>query len=1193
MKKTILNVVVAMSMKFLQVTIINCLLLSTIYASTSNAQYVRSVRNQKIDIELNKISLVQALNKIESVTNYTFAYQNEDISNSVRVSGKFKKKSVAEILTEISKQSKLKFKQVNNTIHISKKDGSSSMRVEIAMVEVDISGKITDENSVGLPGASVVVKGTANGTTTDLDGNYKLSVPEESTVVISFVGYKTTEIVVGSQTVIDLQMLPDAEQLEEVVVTAFNIKREKKSLSYATQGLDAEDMKEARSANFVQSLSGAVAGVSVMNSQTPSGSNRVVIRGVSSVTGNNQPLYVIDGIPLDNTSGDDDVSVWNGGGDIDYGDPLSQINPDDIESVEVLKGANGSALYGSRAANGVILITTKKGKSKSSEWGITINSNTMFNKVSEYPDYQYVYGSGSTMGKAAHNANHLDRDTGYPLAGRHTRAYGGPMLGQPIIAHNGEVSSYLPQYDNIREMYKTGANITNTVTLEKSTDKGSFRLSYANTMASWVMKNQEERQRHNLTLRTSMNLTDKLTVDANILYTYDQIDNRVYQNGSNRNPANNYMYMHPNMAEENLTPYADEAGIAFNFRGPFHNPLWNIYENGNEDLTNRLISSVGLNYEIIDGLSVRFKGMTDVRIQSGSEFNNYGGSYDVDGLYRAFNTEIYNFNYEGMVNYSKTWDKLSLNAYVGGNIYKYSNTQRRSTISSLLLPDVQSLANSAGTPIVSESDRRKQIESVFASASLGYNGIVFLDLTGRNDKSSTLPKGSNSFSYFSAGTSFIFTELLPKSNILSFGKLRASWGQAGSDADPYRIMDAYGYSGNYNGLATVGLGQTKNNQALKNELTENIEVGLEANFMEGRFSLNATYYKSSSTNQILSAQVSPATGFNQQIFNAGEIQNKGVELYLNTKILENDFKWNVDVNWAKNESLVVSLLDGVDRFGMRQWFNVQVYAEVGQPFGVLRGKVSATDEEGNPLVGNNGRILGVQDQIMGHAQPDWIGGVRNSFKYKGFNVNFLIDFRSGGDVYSASTLKNTNFGMHAITMGGRDEYLFSDTVLGESGNERRGQGLYGNDYADEERVKGNLYENAYIGTTDPDTGEIVPLMVENPETGQMEKVPSRNFINQTYYYDIINSQERITYNTSYVKLRELVIGYTFNNKLLDKTPFRTARVSFVARNLWTIHRNTPRGIDPEASTTSGNGQGIEYGSFLPMRSYGFNLNFSF
>ncbi|MCK5371011.1 MAG: TonB-dependent receptor plug domain-containing protein, partial [Cyclobacteriaceae bacterium] len=346
-------------------------------------------------------------------------------------------------------------------------------------------------------------------------------------------------------------------------------------------------------------------------SQTPTGSNRVIIRGNNSLTGNNQPLYVVDGIPLDNPQGDQNVSVWNSGDDIDYGNPISQLNASDIDNIEILKGPNASALYGSRAANGVILITTKKGTTKKGI-GISVNSNTMFTQNSEYPDFQYVYGSGHVF-KAANNKNALDKETGLPTPGNFTRAYGAPLLGFDVMGYNREITPYTAYPDNVRDLYQLGTMFTNNFSFDKAWDKSSIRVSYTNTNSEWVIKDMEKQKRHNLSLKAITQMAEKLRFETSILYTNDKVQNRVYQNGSNRNPANNYMYMHPNMTTENLTPYKDESGNAFSFAGPFHNPIWNLYENYNEDQSNRLIGSIGLTYDIIDGLNFRGRIMGDLR----------------------------------------------------------------------------------------------------------------------------------------------------------------------------------------------------------------------------------------------------------------------------------------------------------------------------------------------------------------------------------------------------------------------------------------------------------------------------------------------------------------------------------------------------------------------------------------------------
>ena len=1048
--------------------------------------------------------------------------------------------------------------------------------------QVIITGRVTDESGVGLPGANVYVKGTTVGAVTNMDGDFQISINDASSdiLVFSFIGYTTAEIPVQNRTRIDVTLNPEIEEMEEVVVTALGITREAKSLPYARQSVSSEELTEARSTNFVTSLAGKAAGVQVISSDTPSGSNRVVIRGNSSLTGNNQPLYVIDGIPLDNEQGDAKVSVWNSGEDIDYGNPISQINPDDIANIEILKGPNAAALYGSRAANGVILITTKTGTTTEG-LGVIINSNTMFISNIQYPDYQYIYGEGSSMRMSS--SAYFDEETGYPFVGMYYRAYGAPLLGQDIIDYNKKIGKYIPYPNNIKELYTTGVNLSNSVSIDKATENTSVRVSYTNVNSTFTIKDWEVQKRHNLSLRASTILSKKLQVDANIMYTFDKVNNRLYKNGSDRNPAYQYIYQLPNMSTANLTPYKDENGKAFLYPHDFHNPLWNIYENSNQDLSNRIIGSVSLSYSIIENLRLRGKAMGDINLTNGSEFNNWGASYDPDGYYKTFGKQTFNFNYESLLTYDRTFGEVSVIATLGGNIFEYSKASSDSRISALLLPGVQSLSNSAGVPTVNQSNFRKRIHSVFGSTSVGYRRLVYLDVTARNDWSSTLPKDNNSYFYPSIGTSIIVSELLPENEILSFAKLRVSYAQVGNDADPYQVLTNYNYGGIYNGIAWTYQDRTKNNKNLKPELTSSLEFGLETILLNNRISLNATYYNASTINQIVRADVTPVTGFTSQVFNAGEIENKGWELIIGGRPVIGKFSWSIDANWSTNKSKVVSLIEGVDRFLLRLWHNVGVYAEVGEPFGVIRGNAGLKDADGNYLVKEaNGRVLRNTDVILGNAAPDWLAGLRNSFTYKGFDLSFLFDFRYGGDVFAETMNKNSNRGVSAQTLYGRDDYYFSSIILGESDNERKGVGLYGHDYTDD-RPKGAIYEGAYIGVLDEETGEYV--------AGE----PNNIYISpQEYFYDMDeDDQTRLTYDASFVKLREVILGYNLPAGIMSNIPIDGIRISLVGRNLAILHQNTPKGIDPEAGTTSGNGQGIEFGSFLPTRTYGFNIKLSF
>ncbi len=1055
----------------------------------------------------------------------------------------------------------------------------------------EISGIVTNDSGDLLPGVNIIIKGTSIGTTTDFNGNYQITIAEEAgaILVFSYLGLETQEIPIGTSNVINVILAETGNLLDEVVITALGIERETKSLVYARQAMNTEGIEEARSTNILNSLAGKVAGVQFIGADTPTGSPRVVIRGITSVTGNNAPLYVIDGIPMDQTQGDQDISVWNGGDDLDYGNPISDISPDDIASIEVLKGANAGALYGSRASNGVILITTKRGKSRDG-LGISINSNVSMTSITQYPDYQYVYGAGSSM-RMVQNASHIDPATGFPRNARHRRAYGAPLLGFDVLSYNNEVGEYLARPDNIEGLYQDGYTFTNNVAIDKAYEGGSFRISYTNTQSDYTVPGFEVQNRNNLSLNVSQDIGKSLVVNSSILYTNDKVKNRLYQNGSNRNPANNYLYMAPDMWTGNLLPYKDENGNAFSYGGPFQNPYWNLYENSNKDERNVLRGFVGLTWNINEEFSLSGKVMGDMFSYWGDEFNNMGSAFDIDGYYRTNDNNTSNWNFETMLNYKKDINKFAILATVGANRFDFNQSGRTIRISSLLVPDVLSVANSNAVPEVRERDGAKRVNSIFGSLSVGYNELIYLDVTGRNDWSSTLPLDNNSYFYPSVGTSFIFSELLEEGDAFRYGKLRVSWASVGSDTSPYNILTTYGYGGNYNGTSWLALDDTRKNPFLKPELTSSMEYGLDLGFLQNRLTVNLTYYDSTTNNQIIEAQVTPTTGFDRQVYNAGKISNKGFEVFLQGKALTGEFKWDIDLNWSTNESLVEELIGDVTQLQLRTWFNVNVVAEVGKPFGEIIGNMRARDpESGVPLVGNNGRILHNLNQRLGNAQPDWIAGLRNSFRYKGFSLSFLLDVKQGGDLYSGTMLKSWNFGMHSATLmgSGRDAYYFSSIVLGENNNERRGDGLFGNDYNDSERPKGVQYENAAIGVRDADGNWVAQRDAEG------NIVFSENWINpQQMNYDPINDQERVTYDTSYIKLREAVLGYTIPKKSMGKLPFQSARVSVVGRNLWTIKKNTPDGLDPEAGTTSGNGQGIEYGTFLPTRTVGLNVKLSF
>jgi len=1054
-----------------------------------------------------------------------------------------------------------------------------------------ITGQVTDDSGMPLTGVTILLKLTNKGAITDLDGQYVLSTGEivKGILEFSYLGYATKEIPFNSETnKVNATLSESQEELEEVVVTALGIKRDKKSLSYSTQGVNTEDMTEARSSNFLNALSGKAAGVQITNSSTPTGSTRVIIRGLTSITGNNQPLYILDGVPLDSSSGDAGVSVWNEGDDIDLGSPISGINPDDIDSIQILKGANASALYGSRASNGVVIITTKKAKKGTSKINVNVNSNMSVVSNREYPNYQYSYGAGNG-GRLVQNAGRLDATTGLPTVGSYNRAYGAPFLGQQVLDYNGTVGTYAPDINNVKDLYQTGVVNTNTFAISRATDKNTLRFSYGKTIGDHVIKRMEEINRDNIALRMSQDITDKLRANVSFIYTHQKVNNRMYQNGSNRNPANNYMYMLPNMSQSNLLPYKDENNEAFQYEGDFNNPYWNIFENSNQDITNRVVTNITLNWEILKGLELKTRvngALNDVDRQ---EFNNKGASYDPNGLYREVTTSRQNWNYEAILNYTKKFNDFSLVSLIGANRFDVRTDGNRLTAISLFERDIKSLSN--GDEFVPEIfiNNNKRINSVYGSVSLGYQKTYFLDVTSRNDWSSTLPAANNSYFYPSVGGTILFSEFIPRNKILTFGKIRASYARVGNDTGFNQIRNSYVQGGNYNNTDWVALERIRKNLELKPELTSSTEFGIEAKFFNNRISFDGTYYKSSTNNQIINVSTTPTSGFVGKFLNAGEIQNEGMELFLSAKLFDKKFKWSTDINWSKNESFVASLFDGVESRLIRSWFNVGVFAEVGEPFGNIRGNSQLVDPEtGTPLVLANGRAAWESNQLLGNAQPDWIGSIRNSFSYKGFSLNFLVDVKMGGDLYSGTMAKTYNHGVHAGTLEGREEWLLSTLILGENNNERQGRGLFGNNYADSDRPKGRIYENSALGVQDEDGN----WSAERDANGEI--IYTQRWLNpQVYGYDGLQDQRRFVYDASYVKLREVTLGYNIPHRLIKKIKIKNAKISVVGRNLWTIYRNTPQGIDPESGTTSGNGQGIEYGSFLPTRTLGVNVKLVF
>ena len=1033
------------------------------------------------------------------------------------------------------------------------------------------------DNKDGQPviGASVIVtdaKGkTITGVSTDLDGLFSISIPEAGKEIkVSSVGYLDYIAPARSASGVKIYLEQDSQTLDAVVVTALGITREAKSLNYSRQSVDASSMNEIKASDFVASLSGKVAGVSVTPSGVSNGTSRVVIRGTSSLTENSMPVFVIDGMVIENQPGDSGVGVDGGSGSLDMGNPAADINPDDIESVEVLKGPNAAALYGSRAANGVILITTKKARGQN-KVNFSYNGNFQFETINQLLEYQNGWGTGENNFKLENSTYTLPQDsrrtnetvpdlTGYnDKAGAKLRSWGAPLWDQPIIGHDGSLTTHSAHPDNVRDFYSTAHKYSNSFTIDGGSRENNYRLSYTNISSNSVVHGNNESAKNVFNVRLFNTVFKWLTLDSKLTYTREVVKNRQYLNGSNRNPIYAFVTLPRDITVEMMKHYKDEDGkemIPIGERG--YNPYWNIYENTNSDIRDRVTGSAIMEAKVAKGLVAQAKAGLDYYGWTGTEFSNMGARSDLDGGMTNWSTRYLSDEFSGHLRYDHSFDKvLSINALIGASTYYRTTERLTQEITSLLVPGFKNISNSGEYPIATQTLSEKRINSLYGSVSLGLFNWLFVDATARNDWSSTLPAANCSYFYPSVGASFIFSDAFKiDRSIISFGKIRASYAYAGADTSPYRTGQTFSYSGIYNGQPLQGISTTLNNPELKPEQTRSLEVGAEINFLNNRLGFDVTYYNSKSYDLITSVTLSTSSGYSKRYMNAGRIDNKGFEFVINANpVSMRNFKWNLTTNYSLNRSNVVKVSDESSSVAILTSSNVSINLEEGRPYGVMRGRDVKRDEAGRMIVDADGKPLVTDNlQELGVVEPKWTGSLINSFKIYGVSVNFQIDARVGGVLYSGTWNRATTAGVVADTYEGREEYYLSSIILGESAK----KASFGYQWDDAVFEDGSKCE-----------------MFVNPR------------------YKVGSWDSRCVFDASYIKLREVSIGYAIPKKLLSKTPLNSIKFSLVGRNLAILYQKTPKGIDPESAVSSGNAQGIEYGGMPPVANVGFDLKVSF
>ncbi|WP_417358986.1 SusC/RagA family TonB-linked outer membrane protein [Galbibacter sp.] len=1052
--------------------------------------------------------------------------------------------------------------------------------------EKTVTGSVTDQDGLPLPGASVLVKGTSNGTQTDFDGNYTIQANTGDVLVFSFVGQTTEERNVGAASAINVTLGMDAQALDEVVVTALGITREKKQLGYATQQVDGEEVSKVKSSNFVNSLSGKVAGLSVKSSGTLGGSANVVIRGNNSISGNNQALFVVDGIPISNENSNT-ADQKSGRGGFDFGNAASDINPDDIASINVLKGAAATALYGSRGMHGAIIITTKKGRTKKGI-GVTVNSSVTLGTVDDetLPVYQDKYGAGYgpyySSDDGYFNFADVNGDGVTDLTTPFTEdaSYGGAFNPNRMIYQWNSIYPGLPTYqqatpwvagkNNPNSVFETAATVINSVSFDGSTDKSSFRVGITNFDQEGVLPNSGIK-RNSININASHDLTEKLKVSTTMNYSKTDGKGRYGTGYDSKNVMQQFrqwFQTNVDLKEQKDAYFSTRKNLSWNPNSatnlaPIYsdNPYWVFYENYETDTRNRYFGNVVLDYKISDVFSLIGRFTFDTYSALQEERINVG-SADVS-QYSRYNNNVAEYNYDLILNFNKDLgEKLNLDGNIGFNLRRQTwNSIRATTNGGLAIPGLYSLINTVSpleAPI--EYDATKMVDGAYARASLGYDDFLFLEGTYRRDRSSALPKSDNTYGYFSTSASFLFSELMDAS-WLNLGKFRANYAEVGDDTDPYRVFNTYVVSTAFNSTGVASNPNDLNTIDLKPQRQKSYEFGLEMAFAKRRLGFDVAYYKTRTEDQIVNVPFSNATGYSSRWLNAGTIQNKGFEVLLyGSPIRTNDFSWDITLNWSTNESEVVELREGIDNLVLAALQGgVSINATPGEAYGTIRGTDFIYDETtGQKVVGSNGYYLttSTSNSVIGNVTPDWKGGINNSFTYKGFNLSFLIDIQKGGDIFSLDTWYGYATGLYDFTAGNND--------------------------------LGNPVRNPV--TSGADSGGVILTGVKEDGSPNDIRADATTYANPWGYVRTPNAAH--VYDASFVKLREVSLSYNFGKDFISRLPLSGASISLIGRNLWIIHKNVPYS-DPEAGLSSGNIQGYQSGAYPAVKEIGASLKLQF
>lgn len=1005
-----------------------------------------------------------------------------------------------------------------------------------------VTGRVTDlASGQPLAGVQVVVKGTTIGTTTDGTGNYSIRVPAGSrTLVFSMIGYATVEAEITGSTV-NAQMEIQAIGLEGLVVTALGITREQREVGYSIQQISGADISAVPDLNLVNTLAGQAAGVQVAGTGLVGGSSRIIIRGAGSISGNNQPLFVVDGIPIDNSAPTNNGFGGGSGGGIDYGNAAADIDPMDIESITVLKGPNAAALYGSRAANGAIVITTKSGqRGTGSGLGITASSSVMFSTPLRLPRYQNQYGQGFNGqfnyvdGAGGGTNDHADESWGPKLDGR--------LLDQ----FHGKQQPWVPAPNNVRDFFELGKSYTTNVALSRSGEASHYRLSIARTDAD-DMGPGGLLDRTSFLLSGGVQVSPRLNVEASANYIRRQGENLPGTGYDSNNYMQQFTWFGRQVDLSKIKNYKNPDGSFNNWNYNYHdNPYWIAFENWNKDTRDRIIGRLNVSYQLTDWLSASLTTGRDWYEHDRQRALAKGGVNASDGGFQEDVIRQSETNTDFILSATRSLTpEITITANAGAARRDNDWRAHYVNVPTLVVPGVYTLQNAGSTPSVRDELLRKRVNSVYGSVSFNYGGYFNVDVTGRNDWSSTLPEEHNSFFYPSVSTALVFTDAFGiQSNFLSSGKVRAGWTRVGNDTDPYQLAATYSAADPWGGIPRYTVPGRLPNADLKPEEVTAWEVGADLGFFDERVGFVLTYYDERTRNQILGVNISPTTGYTEQVVNAGEVRNWGYELLLRAMPVHTDnFSWETTLNFNLPKNEVVDLYGDVEAYPLgAQYWSLEIQARKGRPYGVLWGAGYLRNEAGQIVVDDNG--LPMIDPVMrelGNYNPDWTAGFRNRLAYKDFDFSFLLDTRQGGEIFSTTIWFNQYAGVAEETLMGRE-----------------------NDFCD--------------------PGIIVPGVKQDGTPNDIKVCP------QDYFHSIFGNHERGIFDASFIKLREITLGWNVPRSITGRLGFNSARLSLIGRNMWLWTPKEQRHIDPETLFDTGNRQGVEFGQFPTPRSFGFSLS---